>query len=120
MALGQRLLVHHIFGRGIIGLVAVVAIVLLMRFWPVIIKWWERRSPPRSEFAETRGMRGKVRTHPGPAASAGAQGKDAAVSSTALAGCGRGRDGRECGERTRVRASSVGKKRVIWHEGAGP
>ncbi len=43
MALGQRLLVHHIFGRGIIGLVAVVAIVLLMRFWPLIINWWERR-----------------------------------------------------------------------------
>ncbi len=34
MALGQRLFVHHVFGRGIVGLIAVVAIVLLMRFWP--------------------------------------------------------------------------------------
>jgi hypothetical protein len=42
-ALGQRLFVHHIFGRGIVGLIAVVAIVLLMRFWPLIIRWWERR-----------------------------------------------------------------------------
>jgi hypothetical protein len=42
-AFGQRLLVHHIFGRGIVGLIAVVAIVLLMRFWPLIINWWERR-----------------------------------------------------------------------------
>ncbi len=29
--------------------------------------------------------------------------RDPAVSSTALAGCGRGRDGRECGKRPRVR-----------------
>lgn len=42
-AIGQRLLVHHIFGRGLIGLLAVVAVVLLMRFWPVIVNWWERR-----------------------------------------------------------------------------
>ncbi len=42
-ALGQRLFVHHLFGRGIVGLIAVVAIVLLMRFWPVIVSWWERR-----------------------------------------------------------------------------
>jgi hypothetical protein len=42
-ALGQRLFVHHIFGRGVVGLIAVVAIVLLMRFWPLIVRWWERR-----------------------------------------------------------------------------
>jgi hypothetical protein len=36
-------LVHHIFGRGVIGLIAVVAVILLMRFWPLIVSWWERR-----------------------------------------------------------------------------
>jgi hypothetical protein len=43
LAVGQRLLVHHIFGRGIVGLIAVVLVILLMRFWPVIVSWWERR-----------------------------------------------------------------------------
>jgi len=43
LALGQRLLVHHIFGRGVVGLIAVVLVVLLMRFWPLIVSWWERR-----------------------------------------------------------------------------
>lgn len=43
LALGQRLLVHQIFGRGLIALVAVAAIVLLIRFWPVIRAWWQRR-----------------------------------------------------------------------------
>jgi hypothetical protein len=42
-AFGQRLLVHHIFGRGIVGLIAVVAVILLMRFWPLIVRWWEHR-----------------------------------------------------------------------------
>ena len=42
-AIGQRLLVHQIFGRGLIGLIAVVAIVLLIRFWPVIKARWGRR-----------------------------------------------------------------------------
>jgi len=42
-ALGQRLLVHQFFGRGLIGLIAVVVVVLLMRFWPVIVSWWTRR-----------------------------------------------------------------------------
>jgi hypothetical protein len=42
-ALGQRLFVHHVFGRGVVGLIAVVAIILLMRFWPLIIRWWEHR-----------------------------------------------------------------------------
>jgi hypothetical protein len=42
-ALGQRLLLHHVFGRGLIGLIAVAAIILLIRLWPVIVDWWERR-----------------------------------------------------------------------------
>ena len=42
-ALGQRLFVHHVFGRGVVGLIAVVAIILLMRFWPLIVRWWEHR-----------------------------------------------------------------------------
>jgi hypothetical protein len=44
LALGQRLFLHHVFGRGIIALIAVVAVVLLIRFWPVIVAWWRRRS----------------------------------------------------------------------------
>ena len=43
MALGQRLFLHHVFGRGVVGLVAVAAIILLLRFCPVIMAWWERR-----------------------------------------------------------------------------
>lgn len=43
LALGQRILVHHLFGRGIVGLIAVIAVVLLIRFWPVVVEWWERR-----------------------------------------------------------------------------
>ncbi len=43
LALGQRLLLHHLFGRGVVGIVAVVAVVLLLRFWPMVIAWWERR-----------------------------------------------------------------------------
>jgi hypothetical protein len=43
LALGQRLFLHHVFGRGIVGLIAVAAIILLIRFWPLIVAWWERR-----------------------------------------------------------------------------
>jgi hypothetical protein len=43
LALGQRLLVHHVFGRGIVGLIAVAAVILLIRLWPLIVAWWERR-----------------------------------------------------------------------------
>ena len=44
LALGQRLLLHHIFpGGGIVPLLAIVAVVLLFRFWPVIVRWWGDR-----------------------------------------------------------------------------
>jgi hypothetical protein len=43
-ALGQRLLLRHLFGGGgVIIIVAIVAVVLLIRFWPAIVAWWERR-----------------------------------------------------------------------------
>jgi hypothetical protein len=44
LALGQRLLLHHLLpGSGIVVLVAIAAIVLLFRFWPAIVAWWQRR-----------------------------------------------------------------------------
>lgn len=44
LALGQRLFLHRIFhGGGIVTLVAIAAIILLIRFWPVIVAWWQRR-----------------------------------------------------------------------------
>jgi hypothetical protein len=43
-ALGQRLFLHHALrGGGVVVLLAIVAIVLLIRFWPAIVAWWERR-----------------------------------------------------------------------------
>jgi hypothetical protein len=44
LALGQRLFLHHLFGGGgIIAIIAIAAVVLLIRFWPVIVRWWENR-----------------------------------------------------------------------------
>jgi hypothetical protein len=43
LALGQRLLFHHVFGGGLIAILAIVAILMLIRFWPVLVRWWETR-----------------------------------------------------------------------------
>jgi hypothetical protein len=43
LALGQRILFHHAFGGGVVAILAVVAIVLLVRFWPAIVRWFETR-----------------------------------------------------------------------------
>ena len=43
LALGQRILLHHVFGGGLAGIAAVVAVVLLLRFWPLILRWFQTR-----------------------------------------------------------------------------
>jgi hypothetical protein len=43
-ALGQRLLFRHVFhGGGVIVIAAVIAVALLLRFWPVIVAWFGNR-----------------------------------------------------------------------------
>ncbi|MBS1888079.1 MAG: hypothetical protein JSU06_12920 [Actinobacteria bacterium] len=42
-ALGQRLLLHQLFGRGVLVLVAIVVIILLIRFGPAMLRWWRQR-----------------------------------------------------------------------------
>jgi TRAP-type mannitol/chloroaromatic compound transport system permease large subunit len=43
LALGQRILLHHVFGGGWVFIVAAVLVVLLVRFWPAIVRWLESR-----------------------------------------------------------------------------
>jgi hypothetical protein len=44
LALGQRLLLHRLApGHGVVAILVVVVGVLLMRFWPLILRWWQRR-----------------------------------------------------------------------------
>ena len=40
----KRSVYHHAFrGGGVVTLVAIAAVILLLRFWPVIVRWWEDR-----------------------------------------------------------------------------
>ncbi|MGE5407292.1 MAG: hypothetical protein ACM3NV_01640 [Syntrophothermus sp.] len=42
-ALGQRILFHHALRGGLVFIVAAVVALLLIRFWPAIVAWLQRR-----------------------------------------------------------------------------
>jgi hypothetical protein len=43
VAVGQRLLFHHLFGRGWLAIVLVIVAILLIRCWPLLVARFERR-----------------------------------------------------------------------------